>query len=190
MLAVLTIPQEAPLVPTKPSSLPRELAALRPMLRAIVAASLRRSPTDADVDDAVAETMRRALEGMGRLRENEPLRPWVIGIAKHVALDVHRANAKRSDTRSDDSVRDLADRIPDSAPSAFDRMSRAQDRARLEVALEALPGGMREALLLFHADGKSYAEISEKLHIPVGTVATWILRARRSLAEALAEESA
>ncbi len=188
MLAVLLLPL-SPTAPVPAPALPTELAAMRPVVRAIVASALRCAPTHADVDDAVAETMRRALEGSSRLREGEPVRPWVIGIAKHVAMDVHRSRARLATVRSDDSTSDLADKIPDSAPSAFDRLARAQDRARLELALKELPGGMREALLLFHAEGKSYAEISAQLRIPVGTVATWILRARRALAESLSEES-
>ncbi len=191
MLAVLLLPTTAPSAPpaSRSAQLPDELAALRPVVRAVVAAALRAAPTHADVDDAVAETMRRALEGSSRLRDGEPLRPWVIGIAKHVAMDVHRARARIATVRSDDSASDLADRVPDSAPSAFDRLALAQDRKRLDGALAELPGGMRQALLLFHADGKSYAEISAQMKIPVGTVATWILRARRALAEALAEET-
>ena len=67
MLAVLLLP---PLAHTTPSTeLPRELAALRPLVRAIVASALRCAPTHADVDDAVSETMRRALEGSARLRD-------------------------------------------------------------------------------------------------------------------------
>jgi RNA polymerase sigma-70 factor (ECF subfamily) len=191
MLAVLLLPLTVSPSPSAPAAaaLPDELAALRPLVRAVVASALRAAPTHADVEDAVAETMRRALEGSTRLRDGEPLRPWVLGIAKHVAMDVHRARARVATVRADDSTGDLAERIPDSAPSAFDRMALAQDRARLDAALKELPGGMREALLLFHADGKSYAEIATRMKIPVGTVATWILRARRALAEALAEES-
>jgi len=190
MLAVLLLPPLAHATPTSGASeLPRELAAMRPLVRAIVASALRCAPTHADVDDAVSETMRRAIEGVSRIREGEPIRPWVIGIAKHVAMDVHRARARVASVRSDDSSSDLAERIPDSAPSPFERLAHARDRKRLDAALADLPGGMREALLLFHAEGKSYAEISARLQIPVGTVATWILRARRALAETLAEES-
>ena len=190
MLAVLLLPPLAHATPSAAATeLPRELAALRPLVRAIVASALRCAPTHADVDDAVSETMRRAIEGSARIRAGEPIRPWVIGIAKHVAMDVHRARARVATVRSDDSESDVADRIPDSAPSPFDRLAHAHDRKRLDAALADLPGGMREALLLFHAEGKSYAEISARLRIPVGTVATWILRARRSLAETLAEES-
>ncbi|CAN5712801.1 N/A [soil metagenome] len=191
MLAELLLPPLS--TPAPPAAAPAlvlqgELAALRPLVRAIVAKALRSAPTHADVDDAVAETMRRALEGATRIRDGEPIRPWVIGIAKHVAMDVHRARARGATIRSDDSG-DGADKVPDSSPSPFDRVAHAQDRKRLESALATLPGGMREALLLFHADGKSYAEIAARLRVPVGTVATWILRARRSLAESLAEES-
>lgn len=169
-----------------------DVAALRPLVCTVVAAMLRTSPGHPDVDDAASETLRRALEGRARLRAGEPLRPWIVGIAKHVAMDVLRARARTAPTpppRDGDSTPDLSERVPDSSPSPFERLSRAQDAARVRKALEKLPASMRSALWRFHAEGKSYAEIALELDVPVGTVATWILRARRALAEHLTEGS-
>jgi RNA polymerase sigma-70 factor (ECF subfamily) len=42
-------------------------------------------------------------------------------------------------------------------------------------------------MLLFHVEGVAYQEISERLGVPIGTIATWLSRGRRSLADALAE---
>lgn len=42
-------------------------------------------------------------------------------------------------------------------------------------------------MLLFHVEGEAYQSISERLGVPIGTVATWLSRGRRALAEALAE---
>ena len=163
-----------------------DVAALRPLVCAVVAAMLRTSPGHADVDDAASETLRRALEGRSRLRPGEALRPWIVGIAKHVAMDMLRARARTAPPpppHEGDSTPDLTERVPDSSPSPFERVARAEDAVRVRKALDRLPPSMRAALWLFHADGKSYAEIAKELDVPVGTVATWILRARRALAE-------
>jgi RNA polymerase sigma factor (sigma-70 family) len=170
----------------------REAAPLRPLLRAVVASVLRAAPDNPDVDDAVSETMRRGLEGRERLRTGEPLRAWMVGIAKHVALDAVRSRAralKRAPREaSPESSRDITDRIPDSKPSPLEHASRLQEVERVEAALEQLPSKQREVIVLFFIEGLSYVEIGQKLDVPLGTVATWILRGRRSLAAALEKE--
>jgi RNA polymerase sigma-70 factor (ECF subfamily) len=170
----------------------RQATMLRPLLRGVIAAVLRSPADNADVDDAVSETMRRALEGRARLRDGEPLRAWMVGIAKHVALDTARSRTRAIrraslEAASPDSVRDVAERIPDSRPSPLERASRREELVRVDAALRALPDKQREAVELFFIEGLSYVEITEKLGVPMGTVATWILRGRRALAASLEE---
>jgi RNA polymerase sigma-70 factor (ECF subfamily) len=83
------------------------------------------------------------------------------------------------------------ERIRDEGPSAFDRFATAQKRERVARALDALPEGQRRALTMFHLEGLQYREIAARLGVPLGTVATWVMRARTSVAAAagVAEES-
>jgi RNA polymerase sigma-70 factor (ECF subfamily) len=167
----------------------REAAELRPLLRAVAASMLHVGPEHPDVEDAVSETMRRAIEGRTRIRAGESIRAWIVGIVKHVALDVARSRTrqqKRIATEvAPESARDLTERIPDSKPSPFERAARTQEIARLESALSSLPDNQREAIVLFFIEGLSYVEIGKKLGVPIGTVATWILRGRKALAATL-----
>jgi RNA polymerase sigma-70 factor (ECF subfamily) len=167
----------------------REAAELRPLLRAVAASMLHVGPEHPDVEDAVSETMRRAIEGRTRIRAGESIRAWIVGIVKHVALDAARSRTrqqKRIATEvAPESARDLTDRIPDSKPSPFERAARTQEIARLESALSSLPDNQREAIVLFFIEGLSYVEIGKKLGVPMGTVATWILRGRKALAATL-----
>src|SRR4051812_38330672 len=80
-----------------------EAAALRPVVRAVIAAMLRERIDHADVEDCTHETLRRAIEGRARLRDGEAIRPWVVGIARHVALDALRAR-KRARARDAESA--------------------------------------------------------------------------------------
>jgi RNA polymerase sigma-70 factor (ECF subfamily) len=143
-----------------------------------------------DVEDCTHEALRRALEGQDRLRAGEPLRPWLLGIARHVALDSLRAKVRdqRRHVRSlDDGGEAPVDRVPDSTPGADDRLDRARRVAAVQAAMQQLPDDHRRALTLFHVDGLPYREISERLGVPIGTVCTWISRGRRSIATALGE---
>jgi len=171
----------------------QEAAELRPLLRAVAASVLHVAPGHPDVEDAVSETMRRAIEGRGRLRPGEPVRAWIVGIVKHVALDAARSRTRalkrQASEAAPESASDLTDRIPDSKPSPFERTARSQEIARLDAALAALPEKQREAVTLFFLEGLSYVEIGEKLGVPVGTVATWILRGKKALAATLLERN-
>ncbi len=170
-----------------------ETEALRPLVRAVAAAVLRLGRSHPDVEDCTNETLRRALEGRGRLRPGEPVRPWLLGIARHVALDAQRARQRdlRLVVRSDDPEGDAPlDRVADSSPGADERLSRARELARVRSAMATLPEEQRQALELFHVEGLAYREISQRLGVPIGTVCTWISRARRAVAAALDTEGA
>ena len=51
--------------------------------------------------------------------------------------------------------------------------------------MAALPPSYREAIHLFHVEGLSYKEIAGSMEVPIGTVMTWLHRARARLREAL-----
>jgi RNA polymerase sigma-70 factor (ECF subfamily) len=57
----------------------------------------------------------------------------------------------------------------------------------LQRALAPMRSDYRRAFLLFHQDELSYQEIAAALDCPLGTVKTWVHRARRELAERLIE---
>jgi RNA polymerase sigma factor (sigma-70 family) len=167
------------------------LSALRPAVRALVAHVLRARPSDADVDDCTSEAFRRALEGQARLHVGAPLRPWLLGIAHHVALDARRARvralARSAGVLADDHA-DVLDGVHDKGPDPFEQIEQAERSRRLQAAMHCLPDEQRRALFLC-AQGLGYREIACELAVPIGTVCTWISRARQHLARTLSESS-
>ena len=173
-------------------ALSQEAAALRPVVRAMIACVLGVGKDHPDVEDCTHETLRRALEGQVRLREGEALRPWVLGIARHVALDARRQRRRtllEEPVHAGDDLELPAslDRLIDPAPAPDERAASTEQARRVALALKALPEAQREAMILFHVEGEGYQRIAERLGIPMGTVATWLARGRRVLADALAE---
>jgi RNA polymerase sigma-70 factor (ECF subfamily) len=165
-------------------------AALAQVVRAVIAAELRLPPRDAAVDELTQEVIRRALEGRDRLRPGAAPRPWIVGIARHVAADERRRQARLRPEltgAAGGDGRDAGDR-PDPDPAPDELAQRAQRLGRLRVALARLPEGWRRALLLFHLEGLPYAQIARELGVPIGTVATWISRGRAELTSTLKEE--
>jgi RNA polymerase sigma-70 factor (ECF subfamily) len=180
-------------------SFAQETAALRPLVRAVVASILREPLDHADVEDCTNDTLRRALEGHDRLREGEAVRPWVVGIARHVALDALRARKRARSRDAGDGVGDdgeplapLVERLPDGGDDPFERVAKARRDACVRDAIDQLPDGQRKALTMFHLEGLGYQEIATRLEVPLGTVATWVMRGRKAIASAvedLARES-
>lgn len=170
--------------PTKQASteeLSAALQASRPALRALLARVLRCSVGHADVDDCEAEVWRRALEGHSRLRRDTPWTPWLLGIGRHVALDVLRSRGRLAPEEAAPEV---------AAPSADNPRARLLERElgeQLQGALDELPEKQRQALVLFHLEGRSYRDIARELDAPLGSVCTWICRARQQVAHALRE---
>ncbi len=191
---------ELPAAPQMPffslAAVREEAASLEPVVRAVVAAVLREGRKHPDVDDCTNETLRRALEGAERLRQGEPVRPWLVGIARHVALDSLRAKKRRRNREAEappDSTGDvgsLVDKIPDAAPSAGEILSGKQRDTRVREAIERLAPVMRDALVKFHLEGKSYVQIAQEMNVPLGSVATWVTRGRKAIAAEIGRDHA
>lgn len=181
--------------PSNTPSLRQQAAELRPLVRAVVACVLREPPDHADVEDCTSEALRRALEEKHEVRG--PVRPWVLGIARHVALDTLRARQKQRARNVEVRVEEapssanlVMDRLIDPSAGADEQMEVAERAARVRRVLQLLPEGPRSALQLFHMEGLSYQEISTRLDVPLGTVATWVTRGRKAMAEALEDDAA
>ena len=107
--------------------------------------------------------------------------PWLYGIGSNLLLKHRRAEARRLRA----SARMAA------GPEAADRRASAGALdarvlfPRVADAIETLPDGEREALLLFAWEDLSYQSVAEALELPVGTVRSRLNRARAHLRELL-----
>jgi RNA polymerase sigma-70 factor (ECF subfamily) len=166
---------------------PEGLVALGPAVRAVVRCLLGGEASPADIDDSASEVFRRAIEGLhaGRLAAGAPLRPWVLGIARNVSADARRARTRARARAAESPI--ALESLVDGRPGADHALELAERARRIRAALDQLPTDRRRAVLL-HAEGFGYREIGERLSRPLGTVCTWIARARRDLARALDAE--
>src|SRR5437016_5933822 len=105
--------------------------------------------------------------------------PWLYGIGSNLLLKHRRGEARRLRA----SARMAA------ADEAVDRRASAAARdahllfPRVADAIESLPDGEREALLLFAWEELSYQSVAEALELPIGTVRSRLNRARARLRE-------
>jgi len=118
----------------------------------------------------------------------------VLGIARHVALDAlrarQRARARTTSVPEDapSSTTAIVERLADPRADAEEELLSAERAERIRRVMARLPDGPRRALESFHLEGLSYQEIGRRLGVPLGTVATWVTRGRKAMAEALEDE--
>ncbi|MDX2035384.1 MAG: RNA polymerase sigma factor [Isosphaeraceae bacterium] len=130
-----------------------------------------------DAEDVTQETFLRALRGIRGFDGDRPLRPWLLGIAANRCRTSLSRRGRRPATI--EAPEEAVDHRP--APSSGDDLA-----AELQSALERLRPDYRLVFTLFHEQAMPYEEIAQVLGRPVGTVKTWLHRARGELAEHLA----
>jgi RNA polymerase sigma-70 factor (ECF subfamily) len=140
--------------------------------------------------DAAQECFVRAWSAIASFDTAQPFAPWVLRIARNHCFDVVRRRLPAGrDVRldADPSEGEAPFELPDpDARSADDRLEGAQRSAAVAVAVANLPPRYREVIHLFHVEGMAYKDIAGVMDVPIGTVMTWLHRARAKLRETLA----
>lgn len=108
----------------------------------------------AHAQDLLQEAFLQIHRSRRTYRSDLPVRPWVFTIARHVWLMDRRTRARRP--KLDQDLPDLP------VPAEVEGLA---ERDRLRRALSALLPDRREALLLHHVWGFSFAEIGQLLGI-------------------------
>jgi RNA polymerase sigma-70 factor (ECF subfamily) len=135
---------------------------------------------DQAAEDLVQETMLRAWRHLGELTgDPRSIRPWLLTVAKRLAIDALRARAARPREVGDDSLFQL--------PAAAEPYGQLLDRQVLREALATLPGSHRDVLIQIHFLQRSVRQVSEELGIPEGTVKSRAYNALRMLRKSLSE---
>jgi len=134
-----------------------------------------------DAEDMAQETFARALKSLTHWDPSREFSPWLLAIAGNRCRS-HLAQRKRRPA-STPLVEQLADHRPDDEPARHlaEELRKALARLRTEY---------RQAFLLFHQQQLSYAQIGAALDCPLGTVKTWVHRARRELVQLLRRRGA
>jgi RNA polymerase sigma-70 factor (ECF subfamily) len=131
-----------------------------------------------EAEDATQETFLRVARNLHRWDRSKRFEPWLLTIA-----------GNRCRTR----LARLANK-----PRLVNLEQAPEDRSQLQVAatllseelglaLETVRPEFRDAFSLFYQGELSYAEIAERMDVPLGTVKTWVHRARKELIQKLQE---
>jgi RNA polymerase sigma factor (sigma-70 family) len=133
----------------------------------------------ADITDVMQTTWLLLLENLGKLRDPDRLGGWLATTARHECLRVVRRTRREAPTWTDDAL----DVVDGSAP--IDQLLLDGERdAALWRCFEQLSARCRQLLrVLMASEPKSYAEISEALGVPVGSIGPTRMRCLAQLRE-------
>jgi RNA polymerase sigma-70 factor (ECF subfamily) len=144
-------------------------------------------------EDLAQETFVKALNAIESYRPEFKFSSWIFKIANNAAIDHLRR--RELDTLSLDgsphaetpeAMQATALQIGARQESPLDAVEARELGGAIEVAIGRLRPEYRSCILLRHVEGRAYEEIAEILDLPLGTVKTYIHRARNELRLALA----
>lgn len=128
-----------------------------------------------DAEDVTQEVFLRVFRSLRRWDSQRPLKPWIVGIAVNRCRTWLTQRGKRPE---------LVDYLQDTQPGppADDSVELVREihNAVAELRLE-----YRTAFVLFHEQGQPYEDIARAMDRPVGTIKTWLHRARLEILERL-----
>jgi RNA polymerase sigma factor (sigma-70 family) len=131
-------------------------------------------------EEATQQTFVQAWRGSQSFDPARELGPWLATIARRVAIDVHRREARRGARPLDDIA--AADPAVVTLPPSAQAIEEVSEVRR---AIDDLAPDEREVVRLQHLDGLTQTEIADRLGIPLGTVKSRSHRAHRQLAARL-----
>jgi RNA polymerase sigma-70 factor (ECF subfamily) len=128
-----------------------------------------------DAEDVTQEVFLRIFRSLKRWDSTRPLKPWIMGITVNRCRTWIAQRVKRPE---------LVDYLHETVASRP-----ADDSAELvreiQSALSELRIEYRSVFVMFHEQGLPYEDIAEAMEKPVGTVKTWLHRARLEVLERL-----
>ncbi|MBK8268272.1 MAG: RNA polymerase sigma factor [Planctomycetes bacterium] len=136
------------------------------------------------VDDVAQHVWSTLCQQLGTLVEIDRWRPWLFRMARNAAIDAGLKGARERKRRSGM----VEDDPPSSRPDDPVRsLIGNEEYRRVLDAIHGLPEIYREPFVLRHLEDWSYAQIAEAMGLPVDTVETRLVRARRLLRSALSD---
>ncbi len=131
----------------------------------------------AAAEEAAQDALVRIWKGLGGFRAEATLSTWIYAVTRNACLTALRRGGLRTVSLEEPGARREVEGcgrgwVRDRSPEAADLLDR-------------LPAKYRQVVALFYMQEKSYDEVARMLGLPVGTVKTYLFRARKTLAEAM-----
>ena len=150
-------------------------------LGALQNASRRLTRNRPDAEDLVQDAYLQALKAADRFTPGTNLRAWLRTILNNLAKN-RRRDASRARVHANEyEVARAAATSGSVHVTPEQQLLSSVVAPRLRDALEGMPKALRDAVWLCDVEELTYAEIAQRMRIPIGTVMSRISRGRRLL---------
>lgn len=149
----------------------------------------------ADAADLTQEVFVKIFRGVSSFHGESSLRTWIYRIALREASNQRRwwLRHKQQEVTIEEEVGSrqsgspvlLKDLLEDESESPFDMAVHAENRSRVEAALQRVPEPFRTAIILRDIEGFVYEEVAEIQGVTLGTVKSRLARGRACLRQQL-----
>jgi len=143
-------------------------------------------------EDLAQETFIKVLNHIDRYRPEFKFSSWLFKIANNITIDHLRRRQLDTisiegspDAVTGESMRATAVTVKSGGESPLEELESRELGAAIEAAIARLRPEYRACIILRHVEDYSYDEIAEIVKLPLGTVKTYIHRARQELREHL-----
>ncbi len=143
-------------------------------------------------EDLTQETFVKVLNAIDRYRPEYKFSSWIFKIANNAAIDHLRRRELDTlsldggpDAMTPDRVQATSLQLSDGVESQLEELEARELGTQIERAIGALRPEYRSCIIMRHVEGRAYDEIADVLDLPLGTVKTYIHRARAELRESL-----
>jgi len=139
-------------------------------------------------EDLAQETFIKVLNAIGSYNPQFKFSSWIFKIANNAAIDQLRRRELETlsldgspHATTPDEIHATTLQVGDSGESPLQELEARELGGAIEHAIARLRPEYRACILLRHVEGHSYEEIARILELPLGTVKTYIHRARNEL---------
>ena len=132
---------------------------------------------DEDAQEAAQDAFLSLWRSAKSFRGDASLSTWLYRLATNACIDLLRRNKRGGERVSLDDEETTLELV-DESPLPEQTLERKETQRLVEKGLAALPEDYRAILLLREAEGLSYAEIADAMHMELGTVKSRISRGR------------
>ena len=143
-------------------------------------------------EELAQDTFVKALNNIDRYSPEFKLSSWLFKIANNLAIDqlrkarlptVSLSGAPGAATAAE--IEATSFEVANHEPSALQALEAREIGSAIERAIAKLRPEYRSCIIMRHVEDRSYEEIATTLDLPLGTVKTYIHRARNELRIAL-----
>lgn len=139
-----------------------------------------------DGEDILQEVFVKAYQNLNDFDLNFKFSNWIYSIAHNATISAFRKKKVRLQTVSWED-KDLDNILKSTLDVENASLQKLTYKHILKI-INLLPLKYKDVLILKFVEGKDYQEISDILHKPMGTIATLINRAKKSLKQELKKE--